>query len=58
MLGFVVLCGDGSARMLPLSACDLHDGAVSVSSAFVLMEDGFYRSRTRAFTALRGGSVR
>ncbi len=60
VIGFVILCGDGERRMLPLSAVDTDagDGAVGVSSALVLMEDGFYRGRGRTLTALFDAGVR
>jgi uncharacterized protein YrrD len=57
LLGFVVLCGDGARRMLPLAAADVADEGVLVASAFVLMDDGFYRGRCRAFAELVGAPV-
>jgi hypothetical protein len=58
VLGFVVLCGDGGRRMLPLAAAEPADGCVNVSSALVLMEEGFYRGRGQAFRELVDRSVR
>jgi uncharacterized protein YrrD len=60
VLGFAVLCGDGVRRMLPLAAVEASpaNGHVDVSSALVLMEDGFYRERTRTLTGLLDCGVR
>jgi sporulation protein YlmC with PRC-barrel domain len=59
VLGLVVLCGDGARRMLPLSAAEVHPReSVSVSSALVLMDDGYYRGRTRTFSSLLDAAVR
>jgi hypothetical protein len=57
-LGFVVLCGDESRRFLVFAAADLQDGAISVPSALLLLEDvGFYRDRSRSLRALLGRVV-
>jgi hypothetical protein len=58
VLGFVVLCGDGTRRMLPLAAAEIADRSVRVPSALVLMEDGFYRGRCRALTDALDAPVR
>lgn len=58
VLGFVVLCGDGARRMLPLAAAEIADRSVRVSSALVLMDDGFYRGRCRALTDALDAPVR
>ncbi len=57
VLGFVVHCGDGERRMLPLSAAESEDRQVAVSSALVLMEGAFYRTRCLLLTTALGASV-
>jgi hypothetical protein len=55
VVGVVVLCGDNSERFLALDTADVHDGAIVVSSALVLLEDvDFYRQRGRSLGDLRG----
>ena len=57
-LGFVVLCGDESLRFLVFAAATPRDGALEVTSAFLLLEDlGFYRDRSRSLRGLLGGVV-
>jgi hypothetical protein len=57
-LGFVVLCGDESRRFLVFAAADLQDGAISVPSALLLLEDmDFYRDRSRSLRSLLGRVV-
>ena len=52
-LGFVVLCGDESSRFLAFAAADLHDEAIELPSALVLLEDvDFYRERSRSLRDL------
>jgi hypothetical protein len=60
VFGFVVLCGDGAPRMLPLPAVDGEsgNGHLAVSSALVLMDNGYYQERARSFTALLDAGVR
>ena len=59
VLGFVVLCGDGSTRFLVFAAADLLEDAIEVRSALLLLEDvEFYRSRSRSLRDLLGGEVR
>jgi uncharacterized protein YrrD len=60
VLGFDVLCGDRQHRYLPLPACEIDDGIISVGSALLLMrqELDFYRQRGRALTAVRGFPIR
>jgi len=57
VLGFVVLCGDGSSRFLAFAAADLQEDAIELPSALVLLEDvDFYRERSRSLRdVLRAG---
>lgn len=58
VIGFVVLCGDGSKRFLPYAAADVRDKELAVSSALLLLEDvAFYRGRSRSLRAVLGGSA-
>ena len=58
VLGFVVLCGDGTRRFLPFAAAQVGEGEIAVGSALMLLEDvAFYRSRSVSFRALLGGTV-
>jgi hypothetical protein len=58
VLGFVVLCGDESARFLAYAAADLHAHEIAVPSALLLLEDvDFYRERSRSLRALLGAVV-
>jgi hypothetical protein len=58
VLGFVVLCGDGSQRFLPFGACQLTHDEIAVGSALMLLEDvDFYASRGASLRALLGGEV-
>jgi hypothetical protein len=53
VLGFVVLCGDGTSRFLVFAAADLEDDAIRVRSALLLLEDvEFYRRRSRSLRDL------
>jgi hypothetical protein len=59
-VGLDLLCGDEVHRFLPLATAAIDDEQISVLSALVLLEeDGldFYRKRTLALRALRGGAV-
>jgi hypothetical protein len=59
VLGFVVLCGDGSSRFLVFAAADIGEDAIGVSTALLLLEDvEFYRARARSLRDLRGGGLR
>jgi hypothetical protein len=59
VLGFVVLCGDGSTRFLAFAAVELRDDSIDVRSALMLLEDvGFYRARSRSLRDLLGGELR
>jgi hypothetical protein len=52
ILGFDVLCGDGSNRFLPFSTARLNGAAIEIDSTLMLLgrrELEFYRSRGRAF---------
>ena len=58
-LGFVVLCPDESSRFLALAAADLHEDAIDVASALLLLEDvEFYRDRSRSLRDVLGGELR
>ena len=58
VLGFVVLCGDGSRRFLVFAAADPREDEIGVRSALLLLEDvEFYRGRARSLRALLGGGV-
>jgi len=55
VIGFEVLCGDGSRRFLPLAVARIERGEIAVDSALPLIdEDGaeFYRRRTRRLREL------
>ena len=57
-LGLVLLCGDESTRFLVFAAADLHDDAIAVPSALLLLEDvDFYRDRSRSLRSLLGRAV-
>jgi hypothetical protein len=56
-LGFDVRCGDEAHRFLPMRACDFRGDHAMVESPFLLMEDGYYRTRGRSLSALRGAPV-
>ena len=57
-LGFVVHCGDESARFLVFAAVDLQKDAIDVPSALLLLEDvEFYRERSRSLRGLLGEAV-
>jgi hypothetical protein len=59
-VGLDLLCGDEVRRFLPLPTAAIDDDQIAVLSALVFLEeDGldFYRSRTVALSALRGGAV-
>ena len=57
-LGFVLLCGDESRRLLVFAATDLQADAIEVGSALVLLEDvEFYSGRSRSLRSLLGGDV-
>jgi hypothetical protein len=54
ILGFDVLCGDGSNRFLPYAAGRITDKAVEINSALTLLDARlleFYRSRSRPLAA-------
>jgi hypothetical protein len=60
VIGLDVLCGDEVHRFLPLPTALLTGSELSIRSPLVLLEGeqlDFYRSRTLALGALRGGSV-
>ena len=60
VIGLDVLCGDEVHRFLPLPTALLTESELSIRSPLVLLEGeqlDFYRSRTVALGALRGGAV-
>ena len=58
VIGFVVLCGDGSQRFLPFGACQVTHDDVAVASALLLVDDvGFYETRGTSLRSLLGGDV-
>ena len=49
VVGVVVRCGDDTERFLVLDAAEVQDGAITVSSALLLLEDvAFYRKHGRS----------
>ena len=60
VVGLDVLCGDDVHRFLPLSTAMVDDAAITLPSAFVLLEGdelAFYRARAVALRSLRGRVV-
>jgi hypothetical protein len=60
VVGLEIDCDDGVRRFLPLAAARVREDHVAVGSALLLLEEdvrGFYRRRTRMFTALLGAPV-
>jgi hypothetical protein len=58
VIGFVVLCGDESERILVYAAADPREAEIAVTSALLLLDDvEFYRNRSRSLRALVGGMV-
>jgi hypothetical protein len=59
-LGFDLLCGDAVHRFLPLATASLGDGALTIASPLVLLEEDeleFYRDRALSLGSLRGRIV-
>ncbi len=59
-VGLDVLSGDGVHRFLPLPTAAIGDGALTIHSPLVLLEEDeldFYRSRAFALSSLRGRAV-
>jgi len=59
-VGLDLLCGDEAHRFLPLATAAIDEEQIAVLSALVLLEEeglDFYRKRTLALSALRGGAV-
>ena len=51
VVGVVVLCGDSAERFLVLDTADVKDGAITVRSALLLLEDvDFYRQRGKSLS--------
>ena len=58
VVGFVVRCGDESARFLPFAACQPFADEIAVASALMLLEDvAFYEKRGVSYRSLLGGEV-
>ena len=60
VVGLDVLCGDDVHRFLPLPTAAIGDGALTIHSPLVLLEEDeldFYRARTFALSSLRGRAV-
>jgi hypothetical protein len=56
-VGLDVRCGDDVHRFLPLPTAAVKNGALTIHSPLVLLEEdelAFYRSRTFALSSLRG----
>lgn len=54
VLGFDVLCGDGSNRFLPYSTARLTGRAIEIDRALMLLDESeleFYRSRGRSLAS-------
>ena len=58
VVGFDVRCGDERRRFVPFSVAEPVDGTLDVPSALVLVEDQFYRERSRSISTLAGTTVR
>jgi hypothetical protein len=59
-VGLDVLCGDDVHRFLPLPTAAVGDGALTIHSPLVLLEEdelGFYRSCAFSLAALRGKPI-
>jgi hypothetical protein len=55
ILGFDVLCGDGSNRFLPYSTARFAEGGIEIESTLTLLDPhelGFYRSRGRTLASV------
>lgn len=60
VVGLDIACGDGAHRYLPLAVAVVKDAEIAISSPLVLLEEdelGFYRTRTFAYSSLRGRPV-
>jgi hypothetical protein len=60
VVGLDVLCGDDVHRFLPLPIAAIADGAITIQSPLVMLEEDeldFYRSRAFALSSLRGRLV-
>ena len=57
ILGFDVLCGDGSNRFLPFATARLHGSGIEIDSTLTLLDSReleFYRSRGRSLARAPG----
>jgi uncharacterized protein YrrD len=60
VVGLDVRCGDDVHRFLPLPTAAIGDGALTIHSPLVLLEEDeldFYRARAFALSSLRGRAV-
>jgi hypothetical protein len=58
VIGFVVRCGDESARFLPWAASQPSETEIAVGSALMLLEDvDFYAKRSVSFRSIAGREV-
>jgi PRC-barrel domain len=60
VVGLDIACGDGAHRYLPFPVAVVKDKELAISSPLVLLEEdelGFYRTRTFAYSSLRGRPV-
>ena len=60
VVGLDVLCGDDVHRFLPLPTAAIEDGALTIHSPLVLLEEDeldFYRARAFSLSSLRGRAV-
>jgi PRC-barrel domain len=60
VVGLDIACGDGAHRYLPFAVALVEDDEITISSPLVLLEEdelGFYRTRTFAYSSLRGRPV-
>lgn len=57
VLALEVACEDETSRVLPLPAAEIRPDRSAIESAFVLMEDGFYRARCLGLHGLRGSPL-
>lgn len=60
VVGLDVLCGDDVHRFLPMPIAAIAEGAITIQSPLVMLEEDeldFYRSRSFQLSALRGRMV-
>jgi hypothetical protein len=55
LVGFEVVCGDGSHRFLPFAVADVREAGLVIASALTLLDErdlAYYRAHTRSVSAL------